>query len=95
MYIGAVEIRVRILDALNLKDKRKIIKSVFDRVKSRYHFSYGEIKDLEIINLSTWGFSCVSNSYSHCESCVENLINFLEKDFRFEILEIRDEIICY
>lgn len=53
MYIGAVEIRVRILDALNLKDKRKIIKSVFDRVKSRYHFSYGEIKDLEIINLST------------------------------------------
>lgn len=95
MYVGVLKIRVEILDALNLKDKRKVVKSVFERVRSRYNFSYGEIEDLEIINLSTWGFSCVSNSHSHVESCLENLINYLDKDYRFEILEIRDEIICY
>lgn len=93
MYIGVLEVRVRIDQAFNLKEKRQVIKSVFDKVKRKYDFSPGEVEDQDVVNLSGWGFACVSNSYSYTEKRLEKLENFLENDLRFEILEIRREII--
>lgn len=93
MYVGILEVNVKIIDAFNLKDKRQVLRSVFDRVRRKLDFSPGEVGDEAMINLSTWGFSCVSNSYSHVEKRLNTLVNFLEDDYRFEILEVRREII--
>ncbi len=93
MYVGVLEVRVKLAEAFNLKEKRQVVKSVFERVKNKFNFSSGEVGDEEIINLSSWGFACVSNSYSHTEERIEKLVNFLEMDFRFDIIELRREII--
>ncbi len=93
MYVGILEVRIKLAEAFNLKEKRQVVKSVFERVKHRFNFTSGEVGDEKIINLSSWGFACVSNSYSHTEERLEKLINFLEEDFRFDIIEIRREII--
>lgn len=93
MYVGVLEINIKISEAYNLKDKRKVVRSVFDKVRRKFDFSTGEVGNVDMINLSTWGFSCVSNSYSHVEKRLNSLINFLEEDYRFEILDVRRDII--
>ncbi|NLW42517.1 MAG: DUF503 domain-containing protein [Tissierellia bacterium] len=93
MYVGILEVQIKLDEAFTLKDKRQVIKSVFERVKKRHNFSTGEVRDLSLINLSSWGFVCVSNSYSHTEERLNKLEEFLQMDFRFEIIEVRREII--
>ncbi|MFB0972119.1 MAG: DUF503 domain-containing protein [Tissierellia bacterium] len=93
MYVGIMKVQVKLDEAFTLKDKRQIIKSVFERVKQKHNFSTGEVRDLDLINLSNWGFACVSNSYSHTEERLNKLEEFLQMDFRFEIIEVRREII--
>lgn len=93
MYVGAIQVQIKILEAFSLKDKRRVIKSVFEKTSKKYNFSCGEIGDLEIINLASLGFACVSNSYSHVEARLNTLIEYLDNDYRFEIVDIGRDII--
>lgn len=92
MYVGVLKVAIRIIEAFSLKDKRRILRSVFEKTRTKFQFSCGEVDNEDIINFSTFGFSCISNSYSHVEERLNTLINFLEEDFRFEIVDVRREI---
>lgn len=94
-YIGIMQIRIKIESAFSLKDKRQVVRSILERVEHRFKFSAGEVGDMEIINLSSLAFVCVSNSSKHIEERLNKLKNFLEDDFRFEIIKIRNEMINY
>lgn len=93
MYIGSLEIAIKIEDAYSLKEKRHIIKSVLERVKSRFNFSAAEVGEQEIRNYSVLGFSCVTNEKKHATKMLDELERFLENDYRFEILDFRREIL--
>lgn len=93
MYVGILEIEIRILDALTLKDKRRVVKSTMDKVRHKFNVSCGEMDHLDMINLSSLGFACVSNNYTHAENMIDKLEEFLRDDYRFEIIEIRRDII--
>ncbi len=92
MYVGVLEVKIRIFDAFTLKDKRQVIKSVLDKSRGKFEFANGEVGEEDLVNLSILGFSCVSNSYSHTERRLERLLNFLEDDYRFEIIEVERKI---
>ena len=93
MYVGILYVHIRVTEAFNLKDKRRVLKSVFDKVRNKFQFSAAEVGQMEMINISEMGFSCVSNSYSHIEDRLSSLEKFLEEDFRFEILSMESDII--
>ena len=46
MIIGACRIKVHIFESNSLKDKRHVIKSLIERLKSRYNISIAEIDEL-------------------------------------------------
>lgn len=91
-YIGILGVRIKIDSAFSLKDKRHVIKSVMEKVRNKFKFSASEVGDMDILNLSSLAFVCVSNSYSHAEERIEKVISFLEEDYRYEFLDIYTEI---
>ncbi|MDO5028837.1 MAG: DUF503 domain-containing protein [Bacillota bacterium] len=93
MYVGALQVQIRILEAFSLKDKRRVLKSVCEKTSRKYDFSCAEVGDLELINLASLGFSCVSNSFSHVDDRLNTLIEYLDNDYRFEIVNIGRDII--
>lgn len=93
MFIGILEVRIKIFSSETIKEKRQVVKSVLERIKSRFNFSAAEVSDHDILNVSELGFACVSNSRAHADEMMDKLIHFLENDYRYEILEIRREII--
>jgi len=94
-YIGVLQIRIKIESAFSLKDKRQVVRSVLERVEHRLRFSASEVGDMDMINLSSLAFVCVSNSNKHLEERLDKLEHFLEDDFRFEIIESNSEILNY
>ncbi len=93
MVIGVCKIDLLIDGASSLKDKRHIIKSITARLRSKFNVSVAEVGLNDIWKNSIIGIACVSNEVSHANSILSNVVNFIEKDRRVQIVDYSVEIL--
>lgn len=93
MIVGTCLLKLRIYDSNSLKDKRHAIKSIVERIQSRFNVSIAEIDLNDNWEVSIVGFACVSNSTNHANQILSNVINFVDGDSRVEIIEHEIEIL--
>ena len=67
MHVLLIKIDLQIPHAHSLKDKRSQIKSLKDRISSRFNASVAEIDALDNWNLSVIGVCMVSNDRSYLD----------------------------
>lgn len=95
MFVTNMLISITIYDALSLKDKRMVVKSIVERIRSRFNVSVCEAADNDKWQVSDLGFSFVSNESKHNEKTIEKIINFIDNDDRVEITNIDKEMYSY
>ncbi|RKD29079.1 hypothetical protein BET03_05895 [Thermohalobacter berrensis] len=93
MVIGACTVELIIYEANSLKEKRQVIKSLIERIKSRYNTSIAEIDFNDKWRRSIIGFACVTNNTKHANKMVSNVLKFIERDSRVEVSNINIEIL--
>lgn len=93
MIIGTCLLKLTIYDSNSLKDKRQVIKSIMERIQSRYNVSIAEVDLNDKWGIAVIGFACVSNNTKHANQTISNVINFIDGDSRVEIIENEIEII--
>lgn len=93
MVIGVCKIILFIDQAFSIKEKRHIVKSIIERLKSRFNASVAEVDLNDKWKNAVIGISCVSNEASHADSMMANIVNFVERDGRVEIIDYSTEII--
>lgn len=93
MMIGSCEIEVLIYESNSLKEKRHVIKSIIERIKSKFNASVAEVDYNELWNRSLIGIAVVSNKKILCDESISKIINFIDNDERVEILSVNKEII--
>ena len=86
MIVGTCEIEIIIYEANSLKEKRHVIKSIVERVKSRFNAAAAEVDYNDLWNRSVIGVAVVSNKKSLCESMILKIIDFIDNDERVEII---------
>ena len=91
MFVTNMLISITIYDALSLKDKRMVVKSIVERIRSRFNVSVCEAADNDKWQVSDLGFSFVSNESKYNEKT----INFIDNDDRVEITNIDKEMYSY
>lgn len=84
--ITACQIEIYIYDSNCLKDKRRILKSIIDKLKNKYNISIAEVEYNDKWNRSIITFAAVSNSNHHLEKIINNVLKSFENDSRIEIL---------
>lgn len=82
-----------IYESNSLKDKRQIIKSIIERLKSRFNISIAEVDLNDSWKTSIIGFACVSNDTNHANQILSNVIKFIDGDNRVEIIGEEIEIL--
>jgi len=92
MVVGVCTIKLVMYETDSLKSKRHIIKSVIERIKARFNVSIAEIGELDKWQVSEIGFCCVSNSRRHTDEVIQSVINFIERDGRYEITSCETDI---
>lgn len=93
MIIGTCLLKLTIYDSNSLKDKRQVIKSIMERIQSRFNVSIAEVDLNDKWGVAVIGFSCVSNNTKHANQIISNVINFIDGDSRVEIIEDEIEIL--
>jgi uncharacterized protein len=64
----------------SLKEKRMIVNSIIQRVKNKFNVSIAEVENLDMHQSIVIGIACVSNSTSHSNTCIQNVIEFIENN---------------
>lgn len=86
MIVGTCEIELIIYEANSLKEKRHVIKSIIERIKTRFNASAAEVGYNDLWNRSIIGVAVVSNKKVLCESMISKIIDFVDNDDRVEII---------
>ena len=75
MVIGVLQLQLAIPDAMSLKDKRRAIRSLKDRLSGRHNASVAEVDDLDEHRSSVMGVAMVSNDRRFVESCLSKIVD--------------------
>jgi len=93
MVIGVCRIELSMSEVFSLKEKRHILKSIIDRLKSRYNVSVAEVGLNDKWRNAVIGVACVSNETGHADSMLDNVVKFVENDGRVVLVNYGTEII--
>lgn len=93
MVVGVLTLELFMGEATSLKGKRRVLKSIIDKLKSRFNISVAEVGKQDAWQFSTVGVSCVSNDPSHVHQMLSAVIRFVENQGTVEILDIQTELL--
>lgn len=79
MVVGTLSIRIAIRSSRSLKDKRRIIKSLKDRIRNKFNVSISETDEQDNYKSSKIGVAMVGTDRQYVNSVLSSLVNF----FRF------------
>ncbi|MFC2060867.1 DUF503 domain-containing protein [Chloroflexota bacterium] len=77
MNVGICRMRFRLPENMSLKGKRRVLKSVTSRVRSRFNVSVAEVADNELWQLATLGICCVSNDKRYTNEVLSKVVDFI------------------
>ena len=93
MVVGTAMIELYLHEGQSLKGKRKIVKSMVDKVMHRFNVSIAEIGSNDKWQKIELGISAVGNDRRHVDSSLSNVISFLDSLYLAERGRTRTEII--
>ena len=94
MIIGVLTMRIHMNGIASLKEKRSIVKSLIERLKSRFNVSVAEVDDQNLWQLATIGVCCVSNSSRHTNEVLSKVVDSIVNGrFDVEILNYEIELL--
>ena len=77
--IGLCTLDLFLGEANSLKDKRRVLKSMLEKVKSRFNVSIAEVDQQDLWQRATVAFACVSNERAHADSTLSAVVRYLEQ----------------
>ena len=92
MHVGVCIINLRILESRSLKDKRRVIKSVIDRVKNRFNVSISEVGQQNAYQSAVIGVVSVSGDQHHLNRILSRVITFVEQTHLVELIDYKIEL---
>ena len=88
MIVSMIQIIFEIPDVGSLKEKRRIMRSVKDKLQHRFHMTAAEVDLLDSISFGHIGAALVSNSRSFGESVMHKAFEMIERDIPVRIQDI-------
>ncbi len=94
MLIGILQLELRIGDALNLTDKRKILRSLKDRWHHHHNVSVAEVDHLAHPRHAFLGVAMVGTDARQLESSLARLVEHVKRERRAELLDFQIEVVA-
>ena len=87
MVVGVLEFRIFLRESRSLKDKRRVVKSLKDRIGHRFPVSIAEVDALDNRQQAHLGAAIVSNERRHVEQVLAKVVEFVRKSLVAELMD--------
>lgn len=92
MTIGTLVIHIPLAGIHSLKDKRRIVKSVIERLRSRFNASVAEVAAQDNHRIAVIGLAVVANEGPFVHQQLDAMIHFIRQDNRIVTSKINREM---
>lgn len=93
MVIVGCKVKLRIFSPNSLKEKRRILKSLIQKMQSKFkNISIAEVGDNNIWQSAIIGIAIVSNDSKHADEIINKCVDYIEVFGDVEIVEIDIEM---
>ncbi len=92
MVVGTLKIEFRLSDNRSLKGKRKVVRSMMGKVKSKFNVSIAEVGSNDKWQKIELGISAVGNDRRHIDSSLSHVLGFLDELYLAQIVDSEMEI---
>jgi uncharacterized protein YlxP (DUF503 family) len=88
MIVSMIQMIFEIPDIDSIKDKRRILRSVKDKLQRRFNMSVAEVDLQDSLSFAQIGGALVSNSRTFGESVLHKAFEMIERDIPVRIQDI-------
>ena len=93
MIVGILQFEIAVHGSGSLKDKRRVVKSLKDRLHREHQVSVAEVGKQDQHVHAVLGLALVSTDVPHIQSVLDRLIDKLQHHRDFELVDHRKEIL--
>ena len=80
MVVSMIQFIIELPDVVSIKEKRRIVKSLKDKLQVKFKISAAEVDLHESLSFSQIGAAVVSNSRKYGESIMNKVLRFVEDE---------------
>ncbi|MCL6447985.1 MAG: DUF503 domain-containing protein [Armatimonadetes bacterium] len=92
MVVGVLTVELFLAGATSLKDKRRVLKSILDKIKARFNVSVAEVDKQEAWQFSVLGVAAVSSETGHVYQTLAAVARFIEGMREVEVTKVNTEV---
>lgn len=92
MVVGTLKIEFLLSDNRSLKGKRKIVRSMVDKVRNKFNMSIAEVGSNDRWQKIELGVSAIGNDRKHIDSSLNSVLRFLDSLCLAQIVDTEMEI---
>ena len=92
MTIGVLQLEIGIPDAMSLKDKRRVVKSLKDRIAHNHNVSVAEVGALDEHRRSIIAIAMVDNDSRYVESQLSKLVDFVRLNPQASLIDYQIDL---
>ena len=86
-HLGVLSVAVHIPAAQSLKEKRSVLKSLKDQVRKKFNVSVAELDGQDKWQVATLGFAMINSDNRYLDSCLSNILSFVEGFGRLDVCD--------
>jgi len=96
MVVGILRLELFFPEPNSLKSKRQILNGLIQRMESNFkRISLAEVDGHDLWQKTVLGISIVGKDQKFVDSKINDIINFIQKDGRLEIIKAEIDFITY
>lgn len=93
MTIGILQLELSIGDAMSLKDKRRVVKSLKDRIAHGRNVSVAEVGALDEHRRGILAVAMVANDRAYVEGALSKLVDFVRTVSQADLVDYQIELL--
>ena len=93
MVDGVLQIRLLIRDAQSLKDKRRIVKSLRDRIRNEFNVSASEVDALDLHQTAVLGVALATNDRVFADQVLAKVVDYVRRSPGAELVDYETELL--
>ena len=92
MMIGTLQVELLLTESFSLKDKRFVLQSLKQKIRSGFNVSVAEVDYQEKWQRSLLAFACVSAERRGIDSLFSRVLNAIHAESRVEVVDQRVDV---
>ncbi|MGE0792129.1 MAG: DUF503 domain-containing protein [Sandaracinaceae bacterium] len=93
MIVATARLTLALPGNRSLKDKRRVLRKILDRVRHRFNAAIAEVADMDVHQRAVIGLAVVSNDASHASSMLDTLVSFVASSGEAVLTDRRTELV--